>query len=175
MIRQGWLKFWGWYERHWLLNVSLAAGLFILQLVHLYWLSAEVVMARLTGAEGWWPDLLGLNIFILLVDYTEIPAIISTSLIYINEMRQGKRRAWLFFLLLNSQWLHIFWITDEFVVEEITGSGGGTVLPIWLAWVAIGIDYLEVPVMIDLLVKLGKAVRKGRIKEVLRKEFSPEK
>ena len=76
------------------------------------------------------------------MDYTEIPALISVSLVYLNELRKGF--AWrpvLFLVLLSSQWLHITWITDEFVVQSSAGSG--TSLPIWLAYVAILIDYLS--------------------------------
>jgi len=85
---------------------------------------------------------------VILVDYTEIPALLSVSLVYINELRHGFSASnILYLILINVQWLHLFWITDEFVVTAF--NEGGTVLPFWLAWVAIGIDYLEVPVMID--------------------------
>ena len=56
----------------------------------------------------------------------------------------------LFLLFLNSQWLHIFWITDEFVVASNQNANTGS-LPAWLAYVAILIDYLELPVMYDTL------------------------
>ena len=59
---------------------------------------------------------------ILIIDYTEVPALLSVSLIYINELRKGwSWKAFLFLLFLNSQWLHIFWITDEFVTAEFSG------------------------------------------------------
>ncbi len=142
-----WHTFWLWYERTYALQVGVALGLFLLQLLHLLWLTGDVVWARLFGEE-----LLHLHgvseTAIALVDYTEIPALISVSLIYINELRKkwsGKEALYLFFL--NTQWVHLFWITDEFVVTAFNGAG--TVLPLWLAWVAIGIDYLEVPVMYD--------------------------
>ncbi len=45
-------------------------------------------------------------------------------------------------LLINSQWLHIFWITDEILLEQ------GILSP-FLAWLAILIDYLELPVIFD--------------------------
>ena len=161
-------SFWAWYERHYALNVAIAAGLFVLQLVHLYWLSADVVAFRLTGER--YLGLGGpLRYLILVVDYTEIPALIGTSLVYVNDLR--KRFSWrsvLFLLFLNSQWLHIFWITDEFVVGEFTGAGGSS-LPAWLAWTAIGIDYLELPVIVDVLRKLAAAIRRRRVGIVLRK------
>ena len=41
----------------------------------------------------------------------------------VNELRRGfSWRALLFLAFLNSQWLHIFWITDEFVVESNGGD-----------------------------------------------------
>jgi len=165
-------KFWAWYERNYILNVSIAAGLFLLQLVHLFWLGGDVIVGRLTGVP--WFDLQGVwQLIITLVDYTEIPAIFSITLVYINEWRQGRRwHAILMLLLLHSQWLHIFWITDELVVDTFTGEHmHTTVLPAWLAWVAIFIDYLEVPVVIDTLLKLSRAMREKKglqgIKEAL--------
>ena len=152
-----WNSFWRWYERTYTLNVSIALGLFLLQIIHLMWLFGAVVWARLMGAplfefSGAW------QVLIVLVDYTEIPAIFSVSLIYINELRQDfQKRSALFLLLLLIQLLHIFWITDEFVVAMFGGTSG-TVLPFWLAWVAILIDYLEVPVIIDTLRRFTKAL-----------------
>ena len=145
--------FWNWYEENLHLNISVAAGLFVWQLVHLVWLTGDIVTERLfSGAlfnlSGVWEYL------IVVVDYTEIPALITVSLVYINELRRGKDvfKSILFLILLNSQWLHLFWITDEFVVSQF----GGTVeiiLPAWLAWTAITIDYLELPIMYDTIKK----------------------
>lgn len=85
---------------------------------------------------------------IVFVDYTEVPALLSVSLVYLHELRGGfSWRPAVYLAFLNSQWLHIFWITDEFVVSS--GSPQVTVLPPWLAYVAILIDYLELPVMWD--------------------------
>lgn len=168
-----WNAFWGWYERNYVLNVTIAFVLFLLQLVHLTWLGGEVVALRAFGVPlfeltGIWEKI------IVLVDYTEIPAIFTMTLVYIDAYRRGaKWNAVLMLTLLQSQWLHIFWITDEFVVDTFSDHGH-TVLPPWLAWVAIGIDYLEIPVIIDTFVKLYKAVREKRgltgIKEALAEE-----
>jgi hypothetical protein len=158
-------SFWQWYERNYRLNITIVVVLFVLQLVHLYWLSVDVVLVRLTGIHGLWPDWQWLEFIITVVDYTEIPALLTTSLVYINEFRQGRRaRAVMYLVLLNSQWLHLFWITDEFVVDQFTGVDRGTILPVWLAWVAIAIDYLEVPVIIDLIRKLARDLKKGDLK-----------
>jgi hypothetical protein len=70
----------------------------------------------------------------------------------VNELRR-KGFTWKaagFLFMLNTQWLHIFWITDEVVVQYFAGP----VAPQWnalLAWVAILIDFLELPVIYDTL------------------------
>lgn len=141
-------KFWHWYEKNLILNTRIASGLFIIQLIHLYWLTTDVVLLRLTGntyfpISSFWQNLL------VIADYTEIPALIATSILYINSLRKKRSlKPILFLILLNSQWLHIFWITDEFVVNGFNGTVD-LHLPVWLAWVAIGIDYLELPVIFD--------------------------
>jgi hypothetical protein len=161
-------RFWSWYERHYALNVSVAAGLFALQLVHLVWLTAEPLWLKLFGESLFtidkpysWP--------LYLVDYTEIPALLSVSLIYVNELRKGVAlRPLLYLLFLNSQWLHIFWITDEFVVES--NESETTLLPSWLAYVAILIDYLELPVIVDTLRRSVVAQRERRLGTFLSEE-----
>ena len=165
-------RFFAWYERHYAPNVGVAAGLFLLQLVHLYWLSADVVARKLTG-ESYWEIDGWLAPVILLVDYTEIPALLSVSLIYANELR--KRFEWrsvLLLLFLNSQALHILWITDEFVVGELVRGGGGSGLPGWLAWLAIGIDYLELPVILDILGKFAAALRARQMRKFVAEGFA---
>ena len=164
-------RFWSWYERHYALNVSVAAGLFALQLVHLVWLTAEPLWLKLFGEALLtidkpysWP--------LYLVDYTEIPALLSVSLIYVNELRKGwSWKAFLFLIFLNSQWLHIFWITDEFVTAEFSGEVAASSLPGWLAWIAILIDYLELPVIYDTLRKFATAVREQRVGTFLREDI----
>ena len=140
-------KLLGWYNNNYELNVTIATLLFSLQIFHLVWLTTNVVFFKLFGFS-WFPE--SFNWLVAVVDYTEIPALIGVSLVYVNELILGKatKKTWLYLLLLNSQWLHLFWITDEIVVEGLVGSipiG----MPLWLAWIAIFIDYLELPVMID--------------------------
>ncbi|MBI5456868.1 hypothetical protein HY969_03960 [Candidatus Kaiserbacteria bacterium] len=165
-----WASFWAWYERTYTLNVSIALCLFLLQIAHLIWLFGAVVWAKVFGAP-----LFTFNDFwqfaIILVDYTEVPALISVSFIYINELR-GKwhiKNA-LYLAFLNIQWLHLFWITDEFVVASFTGSAP-VALPLWLAWVAISIDYLELPVMFDVLMKFITAIKEKRLGDFLRHQL----
>ncbi len=165
-IRRAPRAFWAWYERHYAVNVGVATLLFALQLVHLAWLTGDVVLRRLTG-EGYLAFEGPLRFAILIVDYTEIPALIGTSLIYLNDLRKGwALRSALFLLFLNSQWLHILWITDEFVVAEFGGEGGS--LPAWLAWLAIAIDYLELPVIVDTFRRFLVAVRQREVGAFLR-------
>ena len=153
-------KFWAWYERHYTLNVTLAAILFTLQLIHLYWLTTHVVAVKLFGVDLFSPPPFWETI-IILVDYTEIPAIVTTSLVYIHDLRKGFRfKPLLYLFFLDIQLLHIFWITDEFVLETFTGTGEGTILPVWLAWIAILIDYLELPVIFETLGKAFTALKK---------------
>lgn len=154
-------SFWSWYERNYALNVGVAAVLFAVQLVHLVWLTGDPLAERLSGAP-----LLELDgpfqWLIVLVDYTETPALVSVSLVYLHALHATglALRPVLYLLFLNSQWLHIFWITDEFVVG--TGGAGAGSLPAWLAYVAILIDYLELPVMVDTSKRLVIAVATQR-------------
>ncbi len=149
-----WNTFWAWYERHYALSVGISLGLFLLQILHLVWLSGAVVWFKLFGAPLFaFGDTF--NLMVAVVDYTEIPALIGISLIYINELRGGFKFESAFYLfLLNTQWLHLFWITDEVVVETLTAHTHSLVVfPAALAWVAILIDYAEVPVMFDTIRK----------------------
>jgi hypothetical protein len=158
MARGMWNRFWRWYERHYVLNVAVASGLFVLQIAHLVWLGADPIATRVTG-ESYLHPAGAVQYAIFLVDYTEIPALVAVSLVYVNELRAGRSwRPLLFLLFLNSQWLHIFWITDEYVSNELAGQAAASSLPAWLAWVAILIDYLELPVIADTLVRAARAM-----------------
>ncbi len=163
-------RFWSWYERHYALAVTLTAGLFALQLVHLAWLSADVVAERLTGRS--YVELTPVwQFLIILVDYTEIPSLLSTTVFYLYQLQRGRSvvKSVLFLILVNSQWLHLFWITDEFVVEALRGAPGAA-LPVWLAWVAIVIDYLELPVIADTIARSIQALRQGKLFDYWKEE-----
>jgi hypothetical protein len=158
MLNTFWNKFWAWYERNYKWNVGISAGLFLLQLVHLYWLSTDVVLARIFGHSFFHPNDLWRTI-IILVDYTEIPALIGTSLLYLNSLRKKyNKKDLLYLIFLNIQWLHLFWITDEFVVGRFA-SGSVVTLPLWLAWTAILIDYLELPVIYETIIRFLKSLK----------------
>ena len=150
-------KFWSWYNNHPRFNNGLVAGLFVLQLFHLFWLTTHVVFFRLFGESFFNPSDFW-QFIIIIVDYTEIPALILASIVYINELRSGfKWKSFLLLFFLNTQWIHLFWITDEVVVEQFTGAAL-VALPIWLSWVAILIDYLELPVIYDTLKKFFSSI-----------------
>ncbi|MEX0934990.1 MAG: hypothetical protein WDZ70_01545 [Candidatus Paceibacterota bacterium] len=163
-------KFWKWYEDNYTLNAGIAAGLFLIQIIHLIWLFGEVVWFKATGTplftlEGIWKPI------IIFVDYTEIPAILSVSLVYINEIRKSHNvKSWLYLFFINSQWLHLFWITDEFVIQSLVTTEQ-TMLPLWLAWVAILIDYLELPVIVETMKKFVQSLKEDRAKEFLAKDL----
>ncbi|MBX4200815.1 hypothetical protein KW786_01670 [Candidatus Parcubacteria bacterium] len=148
-IRSLFRKIREFYDKNYTLFTGITAGVFLLQIVHLFWLTTHVVSFRLFGMSFFDPNAFW-QFVIVVVDYLEIPAIISTSIIYIFSLgRKFNKKDLFLLLLLNTQWLHIFWISDEFVVDMFTGTASSTILPFWLAWVAIGIDYLELPVMYD--------------------------
>jgi len=142
-------KFWTWYNKYYLFALSATTFLFLLQAFHLYWLFTDVVLQRITGHSYFvFPPFWGALSTVL--DYTEIPALISTSLVYINMLR--KNFSWKpvgFLVLLNIQWLHLFWITDQIVVERFAGHAGAFHWASVVAWIAILIDYAELPVMYD--------------------------
>lgn len=160
-----WRAFWNWYERTYTVNIAIATGLFLLQIIHLVWLTLSVVWPRLFGVMPVeFSDLV--EKILVLVDYTEIPALISVSLVYVNELRQKTTvKSLMYLIFLNAQWLHIFWITDEFV--EFSFNSTGTILPLSLAALAIAIDYLEVPVMIDTLRRFSRSLKTKRFTEAL--------
>ncbi len=166
MLRELLGDFWRWYERHHALNIAIAAFLFTLQLIHLVWLTGDPLATRVLGERLFHPEG-AVRWLIVLVDYTEIPALVSVSLVYVNDLRkQGAAlKPILYLLFLNSQFLHIFWITDEFVVSS--GSGESTALPTWLAYVAILIDYLELPVIYDTVRRVVVTLREEGVAAAL--------
>ena len=126
--------------------------LFAWQLLHLYWLTTHVVAERMLGYPLFDPSEV-YQFLLIVADYFEIPALISGTLLYAYSLKRGSvRKNLTFILLINSQWLHLFWITDEFVLDRFHYSDP-TILPVWLAWAAISIDYLELPVIFDVIKK----------------------
>lgn len=152
--------FWKWYKDNYTLNLAVATVLFGLQFLHLFWLLTHIIFIRL-GIGDFFAYFSFLNWPLILIDYTEIPALITTNLVYINELRQKRSlKSWVYLAFLNIQFVHILWITDEFLVENILFTGIA-----W--WVAVLIDFLEVPVIIDTTGKLIKDLKKGQFKKAL--------
>jgi hypothetical protein len=145
------VSFWHKYEN---LNLRIAFALISLQLIHLYWLTSDVVIKRLTMDESAGLSQSGLLfIFFIVIDYIEIPGLIAGLTYYaLSFYRHTAKRSknGLFFILLAVQVFHIFWITDEVVYETFFGPSTAVQLPYLAAWAAILVDYLEVPVIVDL-------------------------
>ena len=144
--------FWHRYEN---LNLRIAFVLISLQLIHLYWLTADVVIQRITGesvlaVQHGSP----LFIFFIIIDYVEIPALIAGLTYYALSIYKHEKKATKNALLLSMlaiQVFHIFWITDEVVYDSFFGASSDSLeIPYYAAWVAILIDYLELPVIFDL-------------------------
>jgi hypothetical protein len=151
------LDFWTKYES---LNLKITFILISLQILHLYWLTADVVLQRIAGESYLGLPRILLPLFII-VDYVEIPALVSGITFYlfsIFKRRSHSRKNVVFLLLLAIQVVHIFWITDEIVYESLLDNDL-VIFPVYAAWTAILIDYLEIPVMVDLFYKTFKIKR----------------
>lgn len=160
-------SFFAWYEKYTEQNTIIVAALFLTQILHLTWLALFVIADKLTGQPLWEPSGF-FETLIIIFDYFEIPAIVATSLFYINKLRSNRASAKSLrnLIFINSQWLHIFWISDEFVIDKLTSAAQySTILPLWLAWAAIFIDYLELPVIYDTL-KEAIIIFRKRLKKV---------
>lgn len=164
-MKKIWNSFWEWYDNHPTLTLGVTLGLFGLQIVHLIWLLTSVIWTKAFGHALFAPHETFEKILIL-VDYTEIPALIAASLVYIDDLRKKiSSKAIIYLIFLNTQWLHLFWITDEFVVSQFTQN---VLIPSWLAWIAILIDYLELPVIFDTLKKFISSLHKGEVREAFK-------
>jgi hypothetical protein len=145
-----WRPLAAWYRRHYLATLIVTTALFLLQLFHLYWLFTDVILKRITGHSYFIFPPQGLLIYVL-IDYFEIPTHLSAMGLYFYEFRQGiKMKSLFFFFLLQLHWVHLLWITDDVVVNTIADHP----LLAWgslAAWIAILIDYLEVPIIVDRL------------------------
>lgn len=146
----------GFWHRYESLNLKIAFALISLQLIHLYWLTADVVIKRITGDSALGLTLDGpLFVFFIIIDYIEIPALVAGLTYYaLNIYKRVKAaRNALLLAMLAVQVFHIFWITDEVVYETFFGSSSAVEIPYYAAWIAILIDYLELPVIVDLFYK----------------------
>jgi hypothetical protein len=149
------------YRRYETLGLKITFILIALQLVHLYWLTTDVVLQKIFGQSFFlFPKNL-LPLFVV-IDYIEIPALISGIIFYIYSIRSGEensKKGYLFLGLLGVQVIHIFWITDDVVYSSFFNSSF-VQIPSLLSWIAILIDYLELPVIGDLFYKIIKKNRR---------------
>jgi hypothetical protein len=151
---KGIYKFWNKYKY---LNLKIALILISLQIIHLYWLTTDVVLHRLFGKSFFFFPSQFLIIFII-VDYLEIPALVSGITFYFFKILENFEKKLLFlFVSMILQIYHIFWLTDEIVYEAIFQTIP-IVIPPLLAWIAIFIDYLELPVILDLFHRVFRKI-----------------
>ena len=154
------VNFWYRYEN---LNLKITFILISLQLLHLYWLTTDVVLQRIYGESFLIFPKAFLPVFVV-IDYIEIPALISGMTFYSLSIYKHQKDAWknsLFLAMLAVQVVHIFWITDEIVYDAFFETRL-VEFPLYIAWIAILIDYLELPVMADLFYKIIKGEKKWR-------------
>ena len=150
-------KFINFYNRYENLNLKITFFLISLQILHLYWLTTAVVLLKTFGESFFLAPKSLLPVFIV-IDYIEIPALISGLIFYAYSIRTNKstaKKSYLFLGLLGVQVIHIFWITDEVVYVSLFYTNF-VEIPYVLSWIAILIDYLELPVMVDLFYKIIK-------------------
>lgn len=152
------VNFWYRYEN---LNLKITFILISLQLLHLYWLTTDVVLQRIYGESFLIFPKAFLPVFVI-IDYIEIPALISGMTFYSLSIYKHQKDSWknsLFLAMLAVQVVHIFWITDEIVYDTFFKTRL-VEFPLYIAWIAILIDYLELPVMADLFYKIIKGKKK---------------
>jgi hypothetical protein len=132
------------YLRYQNINLKISFILISLQLLHLYWLTTDVVIYQL-----------------IIIDYIEIPALVSGliyyffTIIYDKKEKERRIKNTILLILLAIQSIHIFWITDDVVYTTFVGTDL-IYMPEYFAWIAILIDYLELPVIYDLLKRIIK-------------------
>ena len=148
------------YLRYQNINLKVSFILISLQLLHLYWLTTDVVIYRLTGTD-YFRDLSDFILLFIIIDYIEIPALVSGliyyffTIIYDKKEKERRIKNTILLILLAIQSIHIFWITDDVVYTTFVGSDL-IYMPEYFAWIAILIDYLELPVIYDLLKRIIK-------------------
>lgn len=153
-ILKGVVKFYNRYEN---LSLKITFVLIALQLIHLYWLATDVILVKLIG-ESWFPFPHIPPPLFVVIDYLEIPALFSGMVVYALLLRKNGEHFYknaAFMAILAMQAFHLFWITDE-VVYETLFNVVPIALPIWLVWIAILVDYLELPIIWDLFRKVIK-------------------
>ena len=149
------------YHRYENLNLKITFFLISLQILHLYWLTTDVVLQKMFGRTFFIFPKTFLPIFVV-IDYIEIPALLSANIFYsylVRSKRSTAKKNYLFLGMLAVQIVHIFWITDEVVYSSLFNYSF-IEIPYLLSWIAILIDYLELAVMVDLFYRIIKQEKK---------------
>lgn len=132
------------YQRWERLGLKVTFILVSLQVIHLFWLTTFVIL-NMPELTLYIPPIL-----FVMIDYLELPAIFSGTIFYLLSLHLHKNKKDLLYVgLLLIQIIHIVWITDTFIYMAFNFNQ-----MIYLAWFAIAIDFLEVPVIWDLYKRL---------------------
>ena len=126
-------------------NKKIALILFCTQLIHLYWLAAYVLVPTILFGHVVVSHIVIPSWLFVSIDYIEIPALISGIFFYISAGRSKKNI--LMLALLGSQIIHMFFLTDQVIINTFSEQPQ---FPVFFAVTAILIDYLELPVLVDL-------------------------
>lgn len=131
------------YRRYENLGLKITFVLVSLQVIHLIWLTLFVFEIHLPL-----PD-----IVFAAIDFLEVPALVSGIVFYSLLLHFSRNKKDMLYVgLLLIQFIHIIWITDTFIYMSINFNQY-----IWLAIIAIVIDYLEIPVIYDLYKRIRVA------------------
>jgi hypothetical protein len=95
-------KFIDFYHRYETLGLKITFILISLQLLHLYWLTTDVVLQKIFEQSFFLVPKNLLPLFVV-IDYIEIPALVSGIIFYIYSIRsgeEGSKRSYLFLGML---------------------------------------------------------------------------
>ena len=114
-----------------------------LQIIHLAWLTCNVTLPLFNYHYLMFND--GSILFVL-IDYIEIPSLIIASSSYIFLILNGEKRIKnsIFTSLLLLQFIHILYLTDQFIVDYLHE------LPLIVVFFVVLIDYSELSIVWDL-------------------------
>ena len=123
--------------------IKISFILMSLQIIHLVWLTCNVTLPMFNFHDFKFSQ--GSLLFVS-IDYLEIPSLIitSTSYLFIIFRESKKAKNILYFSMLVLQFVHILWITDEFIVNYLND------IPIYLLVFVVFIDYSELFILFDL-------------------------
>lgn len=82
-------KFIDFYHRYETLGLKITFILISLQIIHLYWLTTDVVLQKIFG-QSFFLVPKNLSPLFVVIDYIEIPALVSGIIFYIYSIRSGE-------------------------------------------------------------------------------------